>query len=639
MKIAIDAVWNIPGVCARLKMPEPEVRQALYKYTGDPKLLDTNLKAYLPQIGGTTVYVFGEIDKLTDLSTEVAVRVHDECNGSDVFGTDICTCRPYLMYAVEGAVQCAQRGGVGIVIYYRKEGRALGEVTKFRVYNARKRQEGGDRAATYFAQTESIAGIRDARFQDLMPDPILWLGIRRIDKLLSMSSEKYDAIINAGIEVMQRVALPENWVPENALVEISAKIHAGYHSNGIEMDDGTLNSLLRLEAVRERCSKIYDLAVKGETKYLSFDQTLIPKAADFVSEVILKHYPKLDIPYHSRWRHFEALNPKTIENLKASWKCNDKEKVRRLLDLAVVSVLLDAGAGPSWKYTDEDGNIVTRSEGLALASLDMFKSGAFSSDAAAPHRLNSLGIKKLSFDDFKHALQHSKNNPLAAIEERYKLFQKLAVALDEHPEYFGHEVARPGNLLDFVLERSKDNHVSLSTIWEAISNGLVNIWPSDAPKVKKGDMWHYQPLKEKGVPGSDLVPFHKISQWLTYSLIEPLESLGLVVDDLNKLTALAEYRNGGLLVDLGVLKPKADVLALNEFDVGTELIVEWRALTVTIMDQIAAAVRQKLNKTEKELNMAQILQGGTWQAGREIARTLRADGRPPIQIRLNGVTF
>jgi len=209
IKLAIDYVWNLPGFAERLKMDEDVMRKALHEYTQNERVMDKKFNAFLPPVGGITVYFLGDVRKLHDKKTEVAFRVHDACCGSDVFGTDICTCRPYLIYAIQQAVECAQRGGVGLIIYFQKEGRSLGEVTKFRVYNARKRQAGGDRPEMYFAQTEAIAGIRDARFQEMMPDVLLWLGINRIDWLLSMSADKYDAISGAGIDVMQRVALPD----------------------------------------------------------------------------------------------------------------------------------------------------------------------------------------------------------------------------------------------------------------------------------------------------------------------------------------------------------------------------------------------------------------------------------------------
>ena len=187
IKAGIEPVWNLPRIAERLNMDEGHLREALKRYTKIPNMTDKSISAFLPPIGGATVYFFGDPSKLTDPTTEVAIRCHDECNGSDVFCTDICTCRPYLLFAIQGAIECAQRGGVGLVAYFRKEGRGLGEVTKYRVYNARKNQAGGDRPEMYFKQTENIAGIRDARLQELMPDVLTWLGIRRIDWLMSMS--------------------------------------------------------------------------------------------------------------------------------------------------------------------------------------------------------------------------------------------------------------------------------------------------------------------------------------------------------------------------------------------------------------------------------------------------------------------
>jgi GTP cyclohydrolase II len=189
-----------------------------------------DLSVFLPPIGGATCYIFGEVAALADRRIRLACRVHDECNGSDVFGSDICTCRPYLVHGVEECVREAQRGGAGLIVYNRKEGRALGEVTKFLVYNARKRQKGGDTAATYFERTECVAGVQDARFQELMPDVIHWLGITRIDRFMSMSNMKYDALTKSGIEIVERVAIPDELVPQDASVEIEAKKAAGYYA-------------------------------------------------------------------------------------------------------------------------------------------------------------------------------------------------------------------------------------------------------------------------------------------------------------------------------------------------------------------------------------------------------------------------
>ena len=252
-KIAFEHVWHLPGIAQRFGVEVGHLRRCLFEETGGmfPELITrTDLDIFLPPIGGVTVYIFGDPAKLGNKDYPCACRVHDECNGSDVFGSDICTCRPYLTHGIEVCIDTAQRGGVGVIAYYRKEGRALGEVTKFLVYNARKRQEGGDRAETYcppplipppllpvitifrryFLRTECVAGVQDMRFQELMPDILVWLGIERIDKLVSMSDMKHDAITGAGIEVVERIQIPDDMIPSDAHVEIDAKKAAGYFS-------------------------------------------------------------------------------------------------------------------------------------------------------------------------------------------------------------------------------------------------------------------------------------------------------------------------------------------------------------------------------------------------------------------------
>lgn len=234
-KAAIDPVWYLPGVAKRFGVDEHELRKALFVETGGmfPELITRqDLKVLLPPIGSNTVYIFGDPAKLGNAKYEHTVRVHDECNGSDVFGSDICTCRPYLTHGIEECIKTAQKGGVGVIVYYRKEGRALGEVTKFLVYNARKRQKGGDSAATYFHRTECVAGVQDMRFQELMPDVLHWMGITRIDNLVSMSNMKYDAIVGSGIEVVRRVNIPDDLIPADAQVEMEAKKSAGYFTPG-----------------------------------------------------------------------------------------------------------------------------------------------------------------------------------------------------------------------------------------------------------------------------------------------------------------------------------------------------------------------------------------------------------------------
>ena len=234
-KVAVEPVWFLPEVAKRFNCTEADLRRVLFEETGGmyPELVTrSDLEVFLPPIGGLTAYIFDNPRDLANPEIELTALVHDECNGSDVFGSDICTCRPYLTHAIEECIEGAQRGGVGLVSYFRKEGRALGEVTKFLVYNARKRQIGGDTAAQYFNRTECVAGVQDMRFQELMPDVLNWLGIRKIHRLVSMSNMKYDAITRAGIEVVERVNIPDDLIPADAQVEMDAKMAAGYFTPG-----------------------------------------------------------------------------------------------------------------------------------------------------------------------------------------------------------------------------------------------------------------------------------------------------------------------------------------------------------------------------------------------------------------------
>jgi GTP cyclohydrolase II len=246
-KIAIDPVWHIPGLAERFGVDEHTFRRTIFEQMGGmyPELVTrSDLEVFLPPIGGITAYIFGNLDTLSDPEVRLACRVHDECNGSDVFGSDICTCRPYLTHGIEICVEMAQHGGNGLVIYNRKEGRALGEVTKFLVYNARKRQKGGDSAAKYFERTECVAGVQDARFQELMPDIFHWLGVTRIDRFASMSDMKHDALVDQGIEIMERLDIPDELIPEDAHVEMEAKKAAGYFTSKLSKADEDLNAVV-----------------------------------------------------------------------------------------------------------------------------------------------------------------------------------------------------------------------------------------------------------------------------------------------------------------------------------------------------------------------------------------------------------
>jgi len=238
-KAAIEPVWYLPEIARRFGCTEARLRQSVFRMTNGmyPELITRpDIKVFLPPIGGVTIYIWGDVDTIPDEDIELTCRVHDECNGSDVFGSDICTCRPYLTHAIEECIRTAQNGGCGIVIYYRKEGRSLGEVTKYLVYNTRKRQEGGDSAENYFNCTEIVAGVQDTRFQALMPDPLHFLGVTKIHNFISMSDMKYNAIVNSGIEIVNRVEIPKDLVPDDAQVEITAKVFHGYNAGKAYQD-------------------------------------------------------------------------------------------------------------------------------------------------------------------------------------------------------------------------------------------------------------------------------------------------------------------------------------------------------------------------------------------------------------------
>lgn len=261
-KAAVEPVWYLPEVAARFGCSEMVLRQALFKETNMmyPELLTRlDIKTFLPPIGGLTIYIWGNPDSIPDESIPLTVRVHDECNGSDVFGSDICTCRPYLAHAIEECIKTAQEGGTGICIYYRKEGRSLGEVTKYLVYNMRKRAEGGDKASEYFNCTRNVAGITDTRFQAMMPDALHWLGVTKIHNFISMSDMKHDAITNSGIKIEKRVPIPPELVPKDAQVEIQAKVFVGYHGG----DTYAIPDAKDLEEVKGRGATEYGSTIVG----------------------------------------------------------------------------------------------------------------------------------------------------------------------------------------------------------------------------------------------------------------------------------------------------------------------------------------------------------------------------------------
>lgn len=394
------------------------------------------------------------------------------------------------------------------------------------------------------------------------------------------------------------------------------------------------------EAIRARCTELFRLAERDALPNFELRLDRMDAAADYVAAVIRENYPTLQIPYHARWRHFAAGGVDRWAALARRTGETDPHALARIrFDLCVTSVLLDAGAGPAWHYT-EDGRRIGRSEGLAVASLHAFEGGLFSGDKARPYRADAAGLEPLAPNAIAHAFQAGADNPLVGVEGRAALLRNLGHALRARPDLFGAE-GRVGGLYDWLRTHAMhDGGLPATAILAAVLDGFGPIWPSrmTLDHTNLGDVWRHRGVVS-GDLTSGLVPFHKLSQWLTYSLVEIFDDAGVRVTGLDDLTGLPEYRNGGLFIDLGVLVVRHDALLKFPIPVEDESIVEWRALTVALLDHIADPVRARLGKTAAELPLARILEGGTWAAGRKIACEKRADGGPPLTVASDGTVF
>ncbi len=374
-------------------------------------------------------------------------------------------------------------------------------------------------------------------------------------------------------------------------------------------------------AIRERAAKVLKYVVDGQSQWFQLDANGLEAAVQATLAVTRERFPDpAAIPFHSRWRHFEAGGRDRWSALAERLNGLPPEEIaRRRMDLAVVSVLLDAGAGPDWSYREPGtGETYARSEGLGVASLHMFANGAFSRDAKGdPLRVDADRLATLTPMDIAMGFQVKAHNPLLGLEGRAELLRKLG----------GVGLERPGALFDIVVgSATGGGEVKAEAILAAVLDRLSPIWPSP-----RGDVWEH--------PTVGLVPFHKLSQWMSYSLVEPIEGAGLKVAALDALTGLPEYRNGGLLVDAGALRPKQRVLLEKSFAPGDEAIVEWRALTVALLDQIAEHVRLHLGMDPERLPLVKVLEAGTWFAGRRLAAERRPGGGPPITVESDGTVF
>ena len=390
-----------------------------------------------------------------------------------------------------------------------------------------------------------------------------------------------------------------------------------------------LDYILSPRCIRDGANKIFESTKNGKTHFTFHPEKLNP-TVDFVMETIRENYPDLNIPFHSRWGHFKPGGVDRSKWLQEKIQNLDKmEQARVKWDLVIPSVLLDAGAGAAWKlHEKETGKDYNRSEGLGVASYHLFMSGAFSSDGKSL-RSDSVGLQKLTAQTIEKYFQVTATNPLVGVEGRTRLLNNLGKAL-ENKKIF--KDGRPGNLIDYLVA-SHGTTIPAQALLRAVLDGLGPIWPGreSVNGVNLGDVWKHSQL--------GLIAFHKLSQWMTYSLVEPLQDAGLTVTGVEGLTGLAEYRNGGLFIDSGLISFKNSADQQKAWGPESDLIIEWRGLTIHLLDIMGAEVQKKLNRSPADFPLAKVLEGGTWWAGRRIAKKHRPGGEPPLNIISDGTVF
>lgn len=396
--------------------------------------------------------------------------------------------------------------------------------------------------------------------------------------------------------------------------------------------------ILSPKGIRARAQQIYQLAQQGKTHFEIHEHKLT-EVSDFVLQVIAENYPDNNVPYHSRWRHYEVGNQSQLKQLRAiEQSLSLIERAKLGLDLILPSVLVDAGAGPDWQYSSSNSVTVGRSEGLGLASLDMFLAGGLSHNKES-HRKNvettAAGLKAVSVESFSEYFKVSKTNPLLGVEGRVQLLRSLGDAILAQPNIFPNQ--RPGDLVDYVLTHYQYTPTA-SQILTMIITFLGDIWPGRLilDETNLGDTWFYPPL---GEGAQAYVPFHKLSQWISYSVTETLANNGFTVTGVEELTGLAEYRNGGLMLDSGLISLRNPADAATLWAPGSEIIIEWRALTVCLLDKIGEKIVQSLHTTAAQFPLAKVLEGGTWAAGRKLAQQKRNNLTPPLNIQSDATVF
>lgn len=427
---------------------------------------------------------------------------------------------------------------------------------------------------------------------------------------------------------------------------------AGRSAPGGDPDAVTeaIRLLRKPQVIRERCASITTAAAAGRSQHFTLDRARLADVVKRVARLTQERFPDGRVPLHSRWRHFEAGGVDRKAQMDARCAAlSPSELARTRIDLAMVSVLLDAGAGPDWHYVEPGTQRrFVRSEGLAVASFHAFMGGGFSTELRTPMRVDAAALERLDTAQLAKLFQVRDDNPLVGLEGRVVLLQRLGAALRKRPDVFG-EPGRPGRLFDLLcnplvgapgatMQRIAVKRISATQILRALLKGFGGIWPSGQLLAGKpvGDTWPHPHAGGDG-PSAGRVPFHKLSQWLAYSLVEPFEWAGIHVERLDELTGLPEYRNGGLLIDAGVIVPRDPAYAARSYTAADPWIIEWRALTVTLLDEVARGVRAELQLPQ--LALSSVLEGGTWLAGRQIAAERRPGGPPPVRVASNGTIF
>ena len=411
----------------------------------------------------------------------------------------------------------------------------------------------------------------------------------------------------------------------------------------VNLETSAALSLLSARAVRERAHRMLAIGLEDKLPNFRIHLDRMDSTVDLVLKMTRETYPSFDVPIHSRWRHFVTNGDNRWTTIADQTRWPDRAaRARAEFDLAMVSVFLDAGAGPSWHYRDrKTGSAVGRSEGLGLASLAMFAGGAFSADPREPLRVDAHVLGNFSVADFERGMQVSDVNPLVGLDGRVDLLRRLGRLVASKADVFGRrDTSRPGGMFDRLAILAEGQQLPAPTILTELLQQLGPIWPSGLTLggIALGDCWEHPVLTTTDAT-SGMMPLHKLSQWLAYSLIEPLQTAGITVTDIDGLTGLAEYRNGGLFVDIGVLAFRDTEDAQREHGVASSLVVEWRALTVALLDRLADGLRHRLKVDAASLPLATILEGGTWAAGRLLARERRADFSPPVKVISDGTVF